>query len=91
MIDALEDLDDVQQVFTTWTSPMRPGPPSKKSSRRSTSGDGSSPLLVMGVDPGTAITGYGIVQVDDSVTAVAYGAIRTSAGSPFPSTAAHSS
>ena len=42
-----------------------------------------SPLLVIGVDPGTAITGYGIVQVDDSVTAVAYGAIRTPAGQPL--------
>jgi crossover junction endodeoxyribonuclease RuvC len=42
------------------------------------------PLLVLGVDPGTAITGYGIVRVDDSVTAVAYGAIRTPAGQPLP-------
>jgi crossover junction endodeoxyribonuclease RuvC len=42
------------------------------------------PLLVMGVDPGTAITGYGIVRVDDSVTAVAYGAIRTPADQPLP-------
>jgi crossover junction endodeoxyribonuclease RuvC len=42
------------------------------------------PLLVMGVDPGTAITGYGIVRVDDSVTAVAYGVIRTPAGQPLP-------
>ncbi len=37
-------------------------------------------MLVLGVDPGLAITGYGLVEGDgDSLTALAYGTVRTSA------------
>lgn len=43
-------------------------------------------MLVLGVDPGTAATGYGLVQEnqDGSLEAVAYGAIRTSAELEMP-------
>ena len=38
-------------------------------------------MLVLGVDPGTAITGFGVVrQVGSRLSAVDYGAIRTAAG-----------
>lgn len=40
--------------------------------------------LVLGIDPGTATTGYGLVrdQPDGSLEMVAYGTLRTMAGSP---------
>lgn len=42
-------------------------------------------MLVLGIDPGTAITGYGLVRsADDELTLVDYGAITTSANSPLP-------
>ncbi|MBM4432120.1 MAG: crossover junction endodeoxyribonuclease RuvC, partial [Chloroflexi bacterium] len=42
-------------------------------------------MSVLGVDPGTAITGYGIVRFDgERLEPVAYGAITTLAGSPLP-------
>ncbi len=43
-------------------------------------------MLVIGVDPGTAITGYGLVRenADGSLSAVAYGVIQTSAELPMP-------
>ncbi len=42
-------------------------------------------MLVIGIDPGTATTGYGLVQelADGSLQAVAYGAILTSPEIPF--------
>jgi crossover junction endodeoxyribonuclease RuvC len=41
--------------------------------------------LVLGIDPGTAATGYGLVRMDDRlrVTLVECGVIRTSAGQPL--------
>ena len=40
---------------------------------------------VMGLDPGTATTGYGVVEGDlDSLVMVEYGAILTPAGMPMP-------
>jgi len=40
---------------------------------------------VMGLDPGTATTGYGIVEGEvDALVLVEYGAIVTSAGLPMP-------
>ena len=41
--------------------------------------------LVLGIDPGTAATGYGLVRMDDrlGVTLVECGVIRTSAGQPL--------
>ncbi len=41
---------------------------------------------ILGLDPGTAITGYGIVEPrgDGSYRAVAFGALRTPAGQPLP-------
>jgi crossover junction endodeoxyribonuclease RuvC len=44
-------------------------------------------VLVIGIDPGTAITGYGLVrQPEDGsgLECVAYGVVRTPAGMPLP-------
>ncbi|NLM38027.1 MAG: crossover junction endodeoxyribonuclease RuvC, partial [Firmicutes bacterium] len=41
-------------------------------------------MLILGVDPGTAITGYGLVeQQGQRLTAHTYGVIRTPAGAPL--------
>ncbi len=41
--------------------------------------------VVLGIDPGTAITGYGVVTEEGSTTlARAYGVIRTPANQPLP-------
>src|SRR5664279_489003 len=44
-------------------------------------------MLVLGIDPGTATTGFGFVREDDDgeLTAVYYGAILTPAHTPMPS------
>ena len=43
-------------------------------------------MLVIGIDPGTAITGYGLVREEQSgkLTAVDYGVIQTSSKMPMP-------
>ena len=43
-------------------------------------------MLVIGIDPGTAITGYGIVREngDGSLSLVKYGVLRTSSQTPMP-------
>lgn len=42
-------------------------------------------MRIIGLDPGTATTGYGIIDgVDGDVTAVTYGVIRTKARLPMP-------
>jgi len=42
-------------------------------------------MLVFGIDPGYAIVGWGIVDITAGrLTPVAYGAITTEAGKPFP-------
>ena len=42
-------------------------------------------MIVLGIDPGTATTGYGLVRdVDDGPVAVAYGVILTPAGAEMP-------
>lgn len=42
-------------------------------------------MRVIGVDPGTAITGWGLVEGDgNDLVAVAYGVITTAAGTPLP-------
>jgi crossover junction endodeoxyribonuclease RuvC len=42
-------------------------------------------MLVLGIDPGTATTGYGLVrEVDQGPALVAYGVIQTPAGAPMP-------
>lgn len=43
-------------------------------------------MLVLGVDPGTAIVGYGLVREhsDGTLESVAYGVIRTSSDTPMP-------
>jgi len=43
-------------------------------------------MLVIGIDPGTATTGYGLVRerADGSLQAVAYGVITTPARTPMP-------
>lgn len=47
-------------------------------------------MLVLGIDPGTAITGYGLVKGEgDDLTLVAYGAITTSSDWPLPERLQH--
>lgn len=41
-------------------------------------------MLVLGIDPGTAITGFGLVEQDDEQRLVGAGAILTPAGTPLP-------
>ena len=42
-------------------------------------------MRVLGIDPGTATTGYGIIDVaDGEMTMVTYGAITTAAKTPMP-------
>jgi crossover junction endodeoxyribonuclease RuvC len=42
-------------------------------------------VLVLGIDPGTAITGYGLVREEaDALILLAYGAITTPAKQPLP-------
>lgn len=43
-------------------------------------------MLVIGIDPGTATTGYGLVReaADGSLSAVAYGIVQTPADEPMP-------
>ena len=42
-------------------------------------------MRVLGIDPGTAITGYGIVEgEDDNLAALTYGTITTPANQPLP-------
>jgi len=52
-------------------------------------GEGREPgsRIILGVDPGTAVTGYGVVarRTDGSLRLLECGVIRTSAGEPLPS------
>lgn len=41
-------------------------------------------MLVLGIDPGTAITGYGLVRETDRLDLVDWGVITTPAGLPLP-------
>jgi len=42
-------------------------------------------MRVIGIDPGTAITGWGVVEGDgNQLTMVAYGVVTTPAGTPLP-------
>lgn len=43
-------------------------------------------MLVLGIDPGTAITGYGLIREDDNgnLHMVDYGVIETKSGKPHP-------
>lgn len=41
-------------------------------------------MIVLGVDPGTAITGYGLVDQEGDLRLLACGAITTPAGTPLP-------
>lgn len=41
-------------------------------------------MRVLGIDPGTAITGYGLVDFDDDLRLVDCGAIVTPAGMALP-------
>lgn len=44
-----------------------------------------APELILGIDPGTAVTGYGLVRREDrALTLVECGVVRTSAGTPLP-------
>ncbi len=48
--------------------------------------EGAEGLLILGIDPGTAATGYGVVSRGDrgEVRLVECGVIRTSSGEPLP-------
>ncbi|WP_416236580.1 crossover junction endodeoxyribonuclease RuvC [Thermomicrobium sp. 4228-Ro] len=39
-------------------------------------------MRIMGIDPGTALLGYGVVAASEPPRALAYGAVRTDAGTP---------
>jgi len=42
-------------------------------------------LIILGIDPGYAILGYGVIEADGPrIRAVDYGVIETKAGQPFP-------
>ena len=42
-------------------------------------------MIVLGIDPGTALCGYGLVREEnDEMSLVAYGAVSTPANSPLP-------
>lgn len=42
-------------------------------------------MLVLGVDPGTATTGYGLVRAcGERLAAIEFGVLRTAAGAPLP-------
>ena len=42
-------------------------------------------MRVIGIDPGTAITGWGVVEGDgNDLQAIAYGVVTTPAGTPLP-------
>jgi crossover junction endodeoxyribonuclease RuvC len=42
-------------------------------------------VLVLGIDPGTAITGFGLVrEEEEGLTLVAYGVVTTAANQPLP-------
>jgi crossover junction endodeoxyribonuclease RuvC len=40
-------------------------------------------MITLGIDPGTAILGYGVVQGDDPPGVVAYGVLRTASDEPM--------
>jgi crossover junction endodeoxyribonuclease RuvC len=42
-------------------------------------------MLILGIDPGLALMGYGLIQTgDDNLTVIDYGVISTPAGEPTP-------
>jgi crossover junction endodeoxyribonuclease RuvC len=41
-------------------------------------------VLVLGIDPGTAITGYGLVREENGLALIECGVITTPAGQPLP-------
>lgn len=42
-------------------------------------------MIILGLDPGTAITGYGVIRVINfKISCVAYGVIRTTPNEPMP-------
>ena len=41
-------------------------------------------MITLGIDPGTAILGYGVVSGDDEPRVVAYGVLRTTNDEPMP-------
>lgn len=41
-------------------------------------------MRILGIDPGTATLGYGVITGDDRLTALDYGALRTEAATPMP-------
>ena len=42
-------------------------------------------MRILGIDPGYALLGYGVIDTDGrNATAVDYGVVETKAGAPFP-------
>ena len=58
LIEALEDLDDVQRVTANFDLPPRFWPKPPRLERL----HGHAAVIVLGIDPGTAATGYGLVE-----------------------------
>lgn len=40
-------------------------------------------MIIMGIDPGTAITGYGLIEENRNLSVIDYGCIRTKSGIPM--------
>lgn len=46
---------------------------------------GGAEVIILGIDPGYAITGFGVIRYEDKrLRAIDYGVIKTEAGTPFP-------
>ena len=59
-------------------------PPAPRPGRRPPAGAEWSPVIVLGIDPGTADTGYGVVESSGSrLRALAQGVIKTRPGVPL--------
>ena len=62
LVELLEDLDDVQRVTANFDDPGG----SLRRSRR---------MIVLGIDPGTAALGYGVVERNGGLRAVDFGCL----------------
>jgi activator of 2-hydroxyglutaryl-CoA dehydratase len=73
-IENLEEMDDVQNVYSNLKIPKKPWLLWSLSRN----------MLVIGIDPGTATTGYGIIEENskNEIRAVEFGVVSTAAGLP---------
>ena len=54
LLEAVEDLDDVQKVDANFDMDDSAIPTRERRTQRT--------MLILGIDPGTAVTGYGVVR-----------------------------